>query len=78
MSKEPSVEHKYHSKKDRLEITIKHYSLKKKSSREDVIKHLLHRLEKSPELVKHVTKKTKGNKLPKSSERDTKLPLVGD
>jgi len=78
MSKEPSVEHKYHAKKDRLEITIKHYTLKKKSSRDDVIKHLLRRLEKTPGQGKHNAKKDKGNKLPKSPERETKPPLVGD
>ena len=74
MSKEPSVEHKYHAKKDRLEITIKHYALKKKSRREDVINHLLRKLEKTPELAK----KANGDKFPKSSERHAKLPLVGD
>ena len=78
MSKEPSVEHKYHAKRDRLEITIKHYALKKKSRREDVIKHLLHRLERNPKLAKHIAKKDKGKKLPKSFERETKPPLVGD
>jgi hypothetical protein len=41
MSKEPSVEHEYHANKDRLEITIKHYALKKKFDRENLIRHLL-------------------------------------
>jgi hypothetical protein len=47
MSKEPAVRHTYHAKKDHLEITIKHYALKKKADRENLIRHLLHHLEKS-------------------------------
>ena len=52
MSKEPRVRHQYHAKKDRLEITIKHYALKRKADREDLIKHLLHRLEKGAAFAK--------------------------
>jgi hypothetical protein len=33
MSKQPAVQHEYDAKKDRLEITIKHYALKKKEIR---------------------------------------------
>ena len=32
MSKKPSVQQEYDAKKDRLEITIKHYSLKNNQS----------------------------------------------
>jgi hypothetical protein len=62
MSKVPSVDHEYHAKKDRLEITIKHYALKKKSDREDLIKHVLHRLEKGPAFAKANAKKAKRQK----------------
>jgi hypothetical protein len=47
MSKKPSVQQEYDAKKDRLDITIKHYSLKKKSERKDLMKHLLQSLVRS-------------------------------
>ena len=80
MSKKPSVDHDYHAKKDRLEITIKHYALEKKSDREDLIKHLLRRLEKSPALAKATVKKAKAkkDKLPKSPIKGSRLVQVGD
>ena len=80
MSKKPSVDHDYHAKKDRLEISIKHYALEKKSDREDLIKHILHRLEKSPALAKATVKKPKGKrgKLPKSPIKGSRLVEVGD
>jgi hypothetical protein len=80
MSKKPSVDHDYHPKKDRLEITIKHYALAKKSDREGLIKHLLRRLEKAPALAKATVKKAKANhgKLPKSPIKGARLVQVGD
>ncbi|KJC50319.1 hypothetical protein UB31_13295 [Bradyrhizobium sp. LTSP849] len=80
MSKKPSVDHDYHAKKDRLEITIKHYALEKKSDREDLVKHILRRLEKSPALAKATVKKAKAKlgKLPKSPGRGARLAEVGD
>lgn len=82
MSKEPSVEHDYHPKKDRLELTIKRYALTKKSDREDLIKHILRHLDKNPKLakrvVKRVAKKAKRDKLPKSPIRAARLVEVGD
>ena len=63
MSKEPSLRHEYHAKKDRLEITIKRFALKKKSDREDLIRHLSSRLEKGPALAKADAKTAKGHKL---------------
>ena len=71
MSKKPSVQHDYDKKKDRLEITIKHYSLKKKSERKGLMKHLLQGLEGGAGLAK------KG-KRPKSPWKETKIPEVGD
>jgi hypothetical protein len=74
MSKEPSVQYEYHAKRDRLEIIIKHYSLKKKSEREDLMKHLLRRLEKGA----HLAKKGNRGKPLKSPWRETKIPEIGD
>jgi hypothetical protein len=80
MSKKPSLEHDYRPKKDRLEITIKHYALDKKSDREALIKHILHRLEKSPALAKATVKKAKKKpgKLPNSPIKGARLVQVGD
>ena len=80
MSKKPSLDHDYHPKKDHLEITIKHYALEKKSDRENLVKHILHRLEKSPALAKATVKKAKSKKgkLPKSPMKGSRLVEVGD
>ena len=74
MPKKPSVQHEYDAKKDRLEITIKHYSLKKKSDRKDLIKHLLQGLEASAGLGKN----TKQAKRSKNPWKETKIPETGD
>jgi hypothetical protein len=66
MPKQPSVRNKYRAKKDRLEITIKHYSLKKKSERKDLMKHLLLWLEGSPGLAGANQKKARRGKLQKN------------
>ena len=78
MPKKPSVRNEYHAKQDRLEITIKRYSLKKKSDRKDLMEHLLHWLEGSPGLAKATEKKAKKDELPKTPWKETKLPPVGD
>jgi hypothetical protein len=78
MSKEPAVRHKYHAKKDRLEITIKHYVLKRKADREKLIGHLLRQLEKSPALAKANAKKRAQKNLPKNPTKESKLVQVGD
>jgi hypothetical protein len=78
MSKEPSVRHKYHAKKDRLDITIKHYALKQKADRESLIKHILHSLEKRPALAKATGKNAEKQKLPKNPTKESKLVQVGD
>ena len=74
MSKEPSVQYEYHAKRDRLEIIIKHYSLKKKSEREDLMKHLLQRLEGGADFAK---KGNRGKPL-KNPWKETRIPEVGD
>ena len=80
MTKEPSVEHKYHSKKDRLEITVKHYGLCKKPTRETIILKLLKELERSaaPAIADAKASKKKRSKLPKGPMKDSKLQEVGD
>ena len=78
MSKKPSVQNDYHAKKDCLEITIKRYSLKKKSERNDLMKHVLRWLEGSPGLARANQKKAKEGKLPKTPWKETKLPVGGD
>jgi hypothetical protein len=65
MSKKQSVQHEYDAKKDRLEITIKHYSLKK-SERKDLMKHLLQGLD------------AKREKRTKNPWKQTRIPEVGD
>jgi hypothetical protein len=74
MSKKPSVQQEYDEKKDRLDIIIKHYSLKKKSERKNLMKHLLERLERSAD----IGKKGKRGKRPKNPWKETKIPEVGD
>ena len=71
MSKRPSIQHEYHPKRDRLEITIKHYSLKKKSEREDLVKYLLQRLIGGTNLAKKL-------KRAKNPWKETRIPEVGD
>ena len=74
MSKKPSVQQEYDKKKDRLVVIIKHYSLKKKSERKYLMKHLLERLEKSAD----IDKKGKRGKRPKNPWKETKIPEIGD
>ena len=71
MSKMPSIHHEYHPKRDRLEITIDHYSLKKKSEREDLVKYLLQRLMGGTDLAKTL-------KRAKNPWKETRIPEVGD
>ena len=61
MSKKPRVAHKYHPKKDRLEITVKDYALEK-ADREKIILRLLKSLERSPALAIANAKASKKNK----------------
>ena len=61
-----------------MEITIKRYSLKKKSERKDLMKLLLRWLESSPGLARANQKKAKRGKLPETPWKETKLPPVGD
>jgi hypothetical protein len=78
MPKKPSVQSKYHAKKDRLEITIKHYALKKKSERKDLMKNILQTLEAGAGFAKATREKAMRGKLPKNPWKETKLPRTGD
>jgi hypothetical protein len=71
MSKMPSVQHEYHPKRDRLDISIKHYSLEKKSEREDLLKHLLRKLTAGADPARKL-------KRAKNPWKETRIPEVGD
>ena len=73
MSKKPSVKSEYHAKKDRLEITIKHSGLKKKSERKHLVKHLEQNLKEGAEGAG-----TDKGKRQKDPYKQTKIPEVGD
>ena len=73
MSRKPSVKSEYHAKKDRLEITIKHSGLKKKSERKELVKQLEQNLKQGPDDV--------GKPRARRSEnpyKQTRIPEVGD
>jgi hypothetical protein len=66
VSKKPSLEHAYHPKKDRFEIKLKHFSLKKKRQRSDLIASLTAMLDgksKHHKRGKHVDDPIKNNRL---------------
>jgi hypothetical protein len=67
MSKKPVVEHNYNRKKDRFEITFKHFSLKKKKSRKKLIENLLGTLDR---------KSVRGKR--RDPIKKTRLEEVGD
>jgi hypothetical protein len=46
MAKEPAIDHEYNRKKDRFEITLKRFSLKKKWLRTELVDTLLGALDK--------------------------------
>ena len=80
MSKMPSLDHEYHPKNDRFEITIKHYALGKKAAREKIIMKLLQDLEKGPApgFAKTKASKKMKDKLPENPMKESKLPVIGD
>jgi hypothetical protein len=71
MSKKPTIKHEYDRDKDRFEITLKHYSLKKKWLRSELIDSLLGTLDK-----KSVSKK-RGRHV-KDPIKNSRLEEVGD
>jgi hypothetical protein len=71
MSKKPAIKHEYDTKKDRLEITLKHFSLKKKRSRTELIDILKETLDKKP------TRHKRGRHVD-DPIKSTRLEQVGD
>ncbi len=75
MSKTPKIKHEYHAGKDKMTITIRGYSPSKKA-REEIMKKLMKQLERSPDRLKAVAKKS--GKKPRNPQKDSKLVEVGD
>jgi hypothetical protein len=71
MSKKPAVEHGYNRKKDRFEITLKRFSLKKKSLRRELVGTLLGALDKKS--ARH-----KPGRHVKDPIKNTRIEEVGD
>jgi hypothetical protein len=71
VSKKPSVEHTYHHKKDRFEIKLKRFSLKKKWLRSELV----------DSLMAVIDKKSKHHKRGKHVDdpiKNTRLEEIGD
>jgi hypothetical protein len=71
MSKKPAVKHGYNRKKDRFEITLKRFSLKKKRSRTHLIDTVLGALDKKS--MRH-----KSGRHVKDPLKNTRIEEVGD
>ena len=75
MSKTPRIKHEYHAGKDKMKITIRGYSLGKKS-REAIMKKLMKQLERSPDRLQADAKKS--GKKPHNPQKESRLVQVGD
>jgi hypothetical protein len=71
VSKKPAIEHEYNRKKDRFEITLKRFSLKKKWLRTELMDSLMSALDKKS--VRH-----KRGLHAKDPIKNTRLEEVGD
>ena len=71
MSKKPAVAHAYNRKKDRFEITLKRFSLKKKWLRRELIEGLLATIDKTS--ARH-----KRGRHTQDPIKNTRLEEVGD
>ena len=69
MSTKPVVQHSYNRKKDRFDIRLKRFSLKKKWLRSEVVENLLSMLDKKSIRRKRQTK---------DPIKDTRIEEVGD
>jgi hypothetical protein len=80
MSKEPKIDHEYDAAKDKLKITIHRYSLKSKKTRESILEKVMAAVERKPDRLIAVAKKTKKGSGKKMSgqRKETKLIEVGD
>jgi hypothetical protein len=80
MSKKPKIDHEYDAGKDKLKITIRGYTLSKKT-RDEVMKKLVAELERKPDrLIVAARKKSKkglGKKL-RGEQKETKRIEIGD
>jgi hypothetical protein len=77
MSKKPEIKHKYHAKKDQLEISIHGYALKSKSSRDAIMLKVIKAVEKGPARLIADAKDGKPKKL-RGVPKDNRLVEVGD
>ncbi len=71
MSKKPAIKHGYDRKKDRFEITLKRFSLKKKCLRSELVDALLGVLDKKS--VRHKRGRDVDDPI-----KNTRLEEVGD
>jgi hypothetical protein len=71
MSKKPAIKHGYNRKRDRFEITLKRFSLKKKWLRRELLDALLGTLDKKS--VRH-----KRGRDVKDPIKNTRIEEVGD
>ena len=71
MAKKPAIEHGYNRKKDRFEITLKRFSLKKKWLRRELVDALLGTLDKKS--VRH-----KQGRHMTDPIKNTRIEEVGD
>jgi len=80
MSKKPKIGHEYHAGKDKLKITIRGYTLSKKT-RDEVMKKLVAEVERKPDrLIGAARKKSKkgpGKKL-RGEQKESKRIEIGD
>jgi elongation factor P hydroxylase len=80
MSKEPKIDHEYHAGKDKLKITVKGYALSKKA-RDEILQKFIADVERKPDWLTAVAKKTskkKEGKKPRGYQKTSKLVEVGD
>jgi len=82
MSKNPKIEHEYHAGKDELKIWVYGYALKRKKTRDKIMKALCDEVERSPDcLIKDAkTRDKKGSdgKKHRGYQKDIKFAEVGD
>ena len=70
MSKKPAIDHDYNHDKDRFEITVKRFDLKKKRRRRELIDIIFQALDPK-------SRKRRGHRV-KDPIRNTRLEEVGD
>jgi hypothetical protein len=82
MSNSPKIEHEYHAGKDELKIWVHGYALKRKKTREQIMKALCDEVERSPDrLIEGAKRKAKNGsprKKLRGDQKDVKLIEVGD